>query len=74
MAGDLDICRKDGPRTIVLRLDEACGRHTSARLQINWSGGLAVITTREETMLNYLAFRGFGVKTMLAKEKIIQHR
>jgi hypothetical protein len=66
MAGDLDIGRKDGPRTIVSRLDEACGRHTSARLQINWSGGPAGITQESGETMNR-----FGVKTILAKEKLI---
>jgi hypothetical protein len=73
MAGDLDIGRKDGLRTIVLRLNEACGHHTSARLHINLSGGPAGITQEEsgETISSWLAFRRFGVKTMLAKEKLI---
>ena len=33
--GDLDVDGKDGPRTIVLRLYEAFGGHTSVGLQIN---------------------------------------
>jgi hypothetical protein len=71
MAGDLDIGRKDGLCTIVLRLNEACGHHTSARLHINLSGGPAGITQEESGETNWLAFRRFGIKTMLAKEKLI---
>ena len=35
--GDLDKDRKDGPRTIVLRLYEVFGGHASVSLQINLS-------------------------------------
>jgi hypothetical protein len=44
--GDIDVCRKDGRRTIVLRLDEACEGHTSVVMKNKWSGRLARTTTR----------------------------
>jgi hypothetical protein len=42
---DLYVGGKDGPRTIVPRLNEACGGHTSVGLKINWSGGPVRVTT-----------------------------
>jgi len=43
--GDLDVDGKDGPRTIVLRLYEAFGGHTSAYLHINVRGVVAAYET-----------------------------
>ena len=39
MRGDLDVDGKDGPRTIVLRPNEAFRGHNSVGLQINVSRG-----------------------------------
>jgi alpha-mannosidase len=43
--GDLDADRKDGHRTIVLRLYEAYGGHTTVGIQINVPGVVAAYET-----------------------------